>query len=152
MAPEAGLVLDRAKEEAADLGSQWVAPEHVLLALLWSDDSRMARVFAEMHLKRADVRAAIERLGGPPAAPMMPCGPAGQWPTVTREMLGRGERLAKSQKSLELRAEHLLQDLEPAKGRLPAILGALKPPMQPDDFASVVEQVLAETAQDVVRG
>ena len=146
--PEAGWVLERAKEEAAELGSQRVAPEHVLLALLRSDEARVARVFGEMHLTHADVRAAIGRLGGPPLVPMTPTGAAGHWSSAAREIMERADQLAGRQQSRELRPEHLLQALDPAKGRLPAILEALTPRMEPHDFASAVDQVLAETEHD----
>jgi hypothetical protein len=57
-------VLERAREEAAELGTSWIGTEHILLALVSESGGEAADVLRELGASRERVRAVVELVGG----------------------------------------------------------------------------------------
>jgi hypothetical protein len=104
VAGRARVVLERARQEAARLGSPAVETDHVLLALVLEADGPAAEALTACHLQEDEIRMRLGEpsLEGDPRKRLPPLSPA------TREVLEEALREALQRGSEALECDHLL--------------------------------------------
>ncbi|NLE22742.1 MAG: Clp protease [Actinobacteria bacterium] len=128
-------VLERARREAAVLGSQDLQAEHILLALTSDPDPVVAGVLAEAGLDREAVLRALDAqeeaalatvgvsraaFGLPPARPLRR---EPGWATTSKQALVRAQRSAAARRDRSIRPAHLLLGVLHAEaGAVPRLL------------------------------
>jgi ATP-dependent Clp protease ATP-binding subunit ClpC len=101
-------VLNLARTEADALGHNWVGCEHLLLALLYDQESEFTRECADAGITLETTRAELERMAGPRDKPITTVSPYS--PRLNR-VLEQAERVAALSRSETLDPDHLLEAL-----------------------------------------